>query len=152
MNPSLPISRRRAAAFLLGAAAWPLAGHAAESAGLSFAELYVTRGVLGLEFSDKVKQLAGKPVAIRGFMAPPLTAEASFFVLTREPVALCPFCDSDADWPTDILVVYLGEEQSFVQSNRTIEVSGTLEVGSKVDVTTGFVSRLRLVDARFRAI
>lgn len=152
MTSGSHISRRAAASLILAAAAWPVVAGAADKAGLSFNELYISRGVLGLEFSDKVKQLAGRPVAIRGFMAPPLKAEASFFVLTREPVALCPFCDSDADWPTDILVVYLGREQPFVQSNRTIEVTGTLEVGSKVDSATGFVSRLRLVDARFRTI
>ena len=27
--------------------------------------------------------------------------------LTREPMALCPFCQSDADWPADIVVVHL---------------------------------------------
>lgn len=57
-------------------------------------------------------------------MAPPLKAEAAFFVLTREPVALCPFCQSDTDWPDNILVVYLSSSQSFVQNNSTIEVEG----------------------------
>ena len=89
---------------------------------LSFDELYSGGGVLGLQFSDKVKNLAGQRITIRGFMAPPLKAEAAFFVLTREPVALCPFCQSDADWPDNILVVYLSSSQSFVQNNTTIEV------------------------------
>ena len=53
-------------------------------------------------------------------MAPPLKAEAAFFVLTREPVALCPFCQSDADWPDNILVVYLSSNQSFVQNNAPL--------------------------------
>ena len=87
---------------------------------LSFDELYSGGGVLGLQFSDKVKGLSGQRVTIKGFMAPPLKAEAAFFVLTREPVALCPFCQSDADWPDNILVVYLSSNQSFVQkSDRT---------------------------------
>jgi hypothetical protein len=129
----------------------PLAARAGP-AELRFSELYVSRGPLGLEFSERVKTLAGKPVAMRGFMAPPLKAEATFFVLTREPVALCPFCDSDKDWPADIVVVHLGREQEFVQNNQTIEVTGTLEVGVKVDAETRFLSRLRLVDARFRRV
>ena len=91
---------------------------------LSFDELYSGGGVLGLQFSDKVKGLSGQRITIRGFMAPPLKAEAAFFVLTREPVALCPFCQSDADWPDNILVVYLSSSQSFVQNNTTIEVEG----------------------------
>ena len=75
-----------------------------------------------MQFSEKVQHLNGKKVVIQGFMAPPLKAEADFFVLTREPVALCPFCQSDADWPDNILVVYLDERQNFVQNNTTIEV------------------------------
>src|SRR5713226_3676451 len=69
--------------------------------------MYKASGVLGLEMSDKLVALNGKPVEITGFMTPPLKAEAGFFVLTREPVSLCPFCNSDADWPSDIIVVYL---------------------------------------------
>ena len=93
---------------------------------LSFDELYSGGGVLGLQFSDKVKGLSGQRVTIKGFMAPPLKAEAAFFALTREPVALCPFCQSDADWPDNILVVYLSSNQSFVQNNATIEVEGEI--------------------------
>ena len=85
-------------------------------------------------------------------MAPPLKAEAAFFVLTHEPVALCPFCQSDADWPDNILVVYLSSSQSFVQNNTTIEVEGVLEIGSHRDGDTGFISQLRLRDARFRTL
>ena len=124
----------------------------AATAELSFDELYGEGGVLGLQFSDKVKSLNGRRVAIKGFMAPPLKAEAAFFVLTREPVALCPFCQSDADWPDNILVVYLESSQSFVQNNATIEAEGTLEAGAFRDEETGFISQLRLRDARFRTL
>ena len=124
----------------------------AATAELSCDELYGGGGVLGLQFSDKVKSLNGRRVAIKGFMAPPLKAEAAFFVLTREPVALCPFCQSDADWPDNILVVYLESSQNFVQNNATIEVEGTLEAGSFRDEETGFISQLRLRDARFRTL
>ena len=108
---------------------------------LSFDELYSGGG-----------GLSGQRVTIKGFMAPPLKAEAAFFVLTREPVALCPFCQSDADWPDNILVVYLSSNQSFVQNNATIEVEGVLEIGSHRDADTGFISQLRLRDARFRKL
>lgn len=116
---------------------------------LTFDELYGSVGVLGLTFSDKVKQLAGQTVTMRGFMAPPLKAEAAFFVLTEIPMSLCPFCSSDADWPDNIIVVYLGEKQTFVQPNAVIEVKGVLEYGSWTDPETGFVSLLRLRDASF---
>ncbi|MDO1580547.1 hypothetical protein [Rhizobium oryzicola] len=117
---------------------------------LSFGELYGKVSVLGLEFSDKVKTLTGKPVAMRGFMAPPLKAEAAFFVLTEIPMSLCPFCSSDADWPDNIVVVYLGAKQTFTQPNQLIEVQGQLDMGSWIDPETGFVSRLRIRDASFR--
>ena len=127
------------------------AGRAAE-APLRFAELYGKVSVLGLTFSDKVRSLAGRPVGMRGFMAPPLKPEARFFVLTEVPMSICPFCSSDADWPDDIVVVYLEAAQTFVQANAQIEVSGTLEVGSWIDPETGFVSLLRLIHAKFRTI
>lgn len=128
-----------------------LNAHASPPA-LAFNELYASGGVLGLQFTEKVKSLHGKEIAIRGFMAPPLKAESDFFVLTREPVALCPFCSSDADWPDSILVVYMSQKQEFVQNNATIEVRGILEVGSFHDEATGFVSQLRLRNATFKTL
>ena len=119
---------------------------------LNFDELYSGGGALGLRFSDKVLSLKGERVIIRGFMAPPLKADADFFVLTREPVALCPFCQSDADWPDNIMVVYLSQKQRFVQNNAVIEVEGMLEVGSWTDEDTGFVSQMRLRDATFHTL
>ncbi len=72
---------------------------------LSFDELYSGGGVLGHQFTDKVKGHTAQRVTNKGVIHKPLKAEAAFFVLTREPVALCPFCQSDADWPDNILVV-----------------------------------------------
>lgn len=138
---------------LAGGAAFFLAGRAEAAATLlGFDELYGAFSALGLTFSDKVKALTGQTVAIRGFMAPPLKAEADFFVLTAIPMALCPFCSTDADWPDNIIVVYLDHSQTFVQPNRRIEATGTLERGSWTDPETGFVSQLRLRDARFSVV
>ncbi|QFG36470.1 hypothetical protein BDE18_3869 [Paracoccus pantotrophus] len=124
----------------------------ARAPALTFDELYAAYGVLGLEFSDKVKLLTGKTVSIRGFMAPPLKAEAQFFVLSEIPMALCPFCSSDADWPDNIVVVYLDRRQTFTQPNQMIEVTGRLERGSWIDPETGFVSQLRLREARYATV
>jgi hypothetical protein len=119
---------------------------------LAFEEFYSNVGVLGLTFSDKVKRLSGQKVVVNGFMAPPLKAEADFFVLTKMPMAICPFCSSDADWPSDILVVYLKKRQTFVQYNAIIQVEGALEYGSWTDTQSGFVSLLRLRDAVFKRL
>ena len=114
---------------------------------LAFADLYKSFGVRGLEFSDRVVALNGKRAQIRGFMAPPLKPELSFFVLTREPVALCPFCSSDAEWPVDIVVVYLTKSTLPRGFSDPVLVTGTLEVGSKIDAETGFVSQISIVGA-----
>ncbi len=115
---------------------------------LSFGEMYV-KSVLGTSFSPKTKELAGKPVRVVGFMAPPLRVEGRFFVLTKQPVSLCPFCNTDADWPVDIIVVYLKKDETFIQKIRPLAVSGRLELGSFRDPETGFVSQARLVDATY---
>ena len=99
-----------------------------------------------------MKDLTGKPIHMQGFMAPPLKAEAAFFVLTEIPMSLCPFCSSDSDWPDNIVVVYLAQKQTFVQSGTTIEVSGVLERGSWTDPETGFVSLVRIRDAEYRTV
>jgi len=114
---------------------------------LSFDTLYKSVGVLGTVYSDQAKALKNKDVRMRGYMAPPLKPESKFFVLTREPVAVCPFCASDAQWPSDIVVVYLREALAPINLSRRIEVAGTLEMGSWTDPQTGFVSQVRIVDA-----
>jgi len=145
-------TRRTVLSAVLGAAFAPAGARRslAAPAQLDFDELYGKISVLGLEFSDKVKALGGKTVSMRGYMAPPLKAEAKFFVLTEIPMSICPFCSSDADWPDNIVVIYLDTAQTFEQANALIEVTGTLEVGSWIDPETGFVSRLRIVGASFR--
>lgn len=143
------INRRNALMLLAATAALP--ARAAQDT-IAFDELYGSVSVLGLTFSDKVKELEGKEVAMRGFMAPPLKAESDFFVLTQTPMSICPFCNSDADWPDDIVVIYLKGAQTFEQVNGIIEVTGRLEVGSWTDPETGFVSLLRIVQAGFRGV
>jgi hypothetical protein len=120
---------------------------AAASETLTFDGLYQSIGVLGIRYSERALSLKGKTVRMRGFMAPPLKPESRFFVLTREPVAVCPFCASDAEWPVDIVVVYLKETLAPVDFQRRIRVEGRLEIGSWTDPATGFVSQVRLVDA-----
>lgn len=131
------------------AAAATLAAGPARAAApaLAFGDLYARFDVLGLAFSDRVKALAGAEVAMRGYMAPPLKPESDFFVLTREPLAICPFCQSDADWPLDIVVVYLRGAVPMAPAGARLVVTGRLEVGSWTDPETGFVSQVRLVGA-----
>ncbi len=124
--------------------------HADESVPILFEQLYKSFGVRGYVFSDGLLALRGKQVVMRGYMAPPLKPESRFFVLTRQPLALCPFCQSDADWPADIVVVYLKNASPLVSGGERVVAAGSLEVGSWVDPDSGFVSQVRIVDATFR--
>jgi len=118
---------------------------------LRFADLYATTGPLGVAFSESAQRLSGLPVRMTGYLAPPLKAEASFFVLCAQPVSICPFCQSDADWPQDIVVIYPRDSGwRFRSAAERVEVVGTLDLGSKLDPTTGFVSQVRLLSALVR--
>ncbi|MCD8349555.1 MAG: hypothetical protein LUC93_02985 [Planctomycetaceae bacterium] len=111
---------------------------------LAFAEMYAGADSLGITLSEKLVYLKGKRVRMTGFMAPPLKPTLSFFVLTDIPMSICPFCSSDADWPSDIVVVKLAEPVTAIPFDRPIWVEGTLEVGSEMDEETGFVSLVRI--------
>lgn len=138
-----PLTRR---AFCAAVIAAPVSTTAAERVRAS--DLWAGGG----QPSDIAKRLEGQIVAMRGYMAPPLRAEARFFVLTRIPMAVCPFCDSEASWPEDLVVVEIRDRLRPVDFNDLVEATGRLELGTKVDLWTGFSSRARLVDAAFARV
>ena len=101
------------------------------------------------QYTEQARKLAGKVVAMRGYMAPPLKPEIDFFVLTSLPTAICPFCDAAASWPDDIVLVQLSRPVRALAYDRLLNVSGTLEIGIETDEKTGFVSLVRLRDASY---
>src|SRR5690606_14078796 len=111
---------------------------------LTFHELHESIRVPGIELSDKLEALHGKEVVMNGYMAPPLTAGVRFFVLTKSLMAVCPFCSTDADWPTDIVVVYLPDGEELNPTQHPVKVTGKLDTGSYTDEDTGFVSLVRI--------
>src|SRR5262249_39367686 len=111
---------------------------------LQFSELYAGGGARGLILSAKLTALHGKRVVMAGDMAPPLKPALDFFVLTRVPLALCPFCASDAQWPEDIVFVRLPPGQTAKPTAAPVQVVGRLDVGTKTDAATGFVSLVRI--------
>ena len=98
--------------FLIGSAAtatiWSRSA-LAETKPLRMRDLYKA----DLSFSDLALELEGQRVEMTGYMAPPLKADSKFFVLTKRPMAVCPFCETEAEWPDDILAIY---------SQRTLKV------------------------------
>lgn len=101
-----------------------------------------------LSFSELALSLAGGPVVIDGFMAPPLQANSTFFVLTKMPMSQCPFCETTTQWPDDILAVYTQRIYDVVPFNVPIRVFGVLQLSDFTDPDTGFVSRVQLTGAR----
>lgn len=104
--------------------------------------------VRGVQYSDKLRGLHNQPVQMRGYMAPPLKPDLDFFVLTREPLATCPFCTTAADWPPDIVLVIMPPNRPTTATTRPITVTGRLELGMKRDEETGFVSLVRIYAER----
>lgn len=111
---------------------------------LKFSEMYSGGGARGLVFSDKLKGLSGQRVTMNGFMAPPLKPSLRFFVLTRQPMSICPFCSTDAEWPADIVLVLLPGGNETSPTQLAVRVTGVLKIGSQTDAETGFVSQVRI--------
>lgn len=103
----------------------------------------------GLHLSEFTNDNVGQYIRIEGYMAPPLLAESQFFVLTKMPMAVCPFCEEDADWPDDILAVYTKRIVKVTDFNSKIVVKGKLKIGRFIDKDTGFLSLLRLENATY---
>lgn len=111
---------------------------------LKLRELYEGDG-----FSQLARDLEGKIIDVDGYMAPPLKADTTFFVLTKIPMSVCPFCETEAEWPDDILGIYTRRKYRTVPFNRRIVVTGELQLGGFRDPGTGFLSMVRLAEARF---
>lgn len=138
------MNRRRALA--LGSALACLPGGAWSQEGpIRLRDLYER----DMGFSALALSLEGRRVDVDGFMAPPLRAESRFFVLTKMPMAVCPFCEPGAPWPRDIVAVHARRVVEVVPFNVPIRTTGLLELGDHVDPELGFASRVRLVEAVF---
>ncbi|MCC6616851.1 MAG: hypothetical protein IT320_25485 [Anaerolineae bacterium] len=98
----------------------------------------------GLVLSDKLLSLDGQTVQIAGYMAPPLKPELDYFVLTRIRLAFCPFCSTGADWPDDIALIYLNNDDTTVATDHPMRVTGRMEIGASIDHETGMVSLVRI--------
>jgi hypothetical protein len=119
---------------------------------LSFKDIYATVGAIGLSLAERAKDLAGTPVRVRGYMAPPIADRDSYFVLTRAPIVTCPFCDPGGSWPDDVVVALLEGDTRFVDPAVPVEVVGELDLGRKLDPRTGVTRLVRLREARWQTV
>ncbi len=68
-------------------------------------------------------------------------------MLTRSSMHVCPYCNSDTNWPIDIIVAHTKGTAPTPNPATPINVIGTLELGPKLDPVTGMVSNVRLTDS-----
>jgi hypothetical protein len=137
------MNRRQALCFIPALALVPALARA--GAPIKMRDLYNK----DLSFSDLALANAGRRISVAGFMAPPLKAESRFFVLTKMPMAVCPFCEPGTPWPDDLLAVYAKRTVDVVPFNVPIVVEGVLDLGDQVDPEFGFYSKVRLIDASY---
>ena len=138
-------------ALILGGLFLPMAA-LLRPAGASAAAAFRVRDLWNkdMSFSPLAQDLDGERVEAKGFMAPPLKANSTFFVLTNRPMAVCPFCETEAEWPDDIMAVHTRRIFDVIPFNLPCTATGELALGTETDGETGFVSRARIVDARVR--
>ena len=151
LSPNHLLSHRRFTrrdALRLAALAPLVASSARAAETITFKDIWLD----GDEISAKAKANIGMDVEMQGYMAPPIKPEVQFFVLTKIPTAICPFCDSTAAWPEDIVLVLMSRPIRAIDYDRLIRVQGTLEFGTEIDTATGFVSRVRLRNSTYRKV
>ena len=73
-------------------------------------------------------------------------------MLSNSPVETCPFCASEDEWINTIVFVRMKKRQEAVSPGDLLQVQGRLELGPQKDAATGFISRVRLVDASFQRL
>lgn len=102
-----------------------------------------------MAYSEIAHELAGAEIEMQGFMAPHLKVDSDFFILSNQPVETCPFCESEDEWIDTIIFVVMRERQEAIDPGMLIWTRGILDIGVATDEATGFVSRVRLLDADF---
>lgn len=101
------------------------------------------------EVSPFALENVGKEISVSGFMAPPLLPKLDFFILTKMPLAVCPFCEPEMEWPDYLVFVRMKKTITPMNYRVPIVVTGRLEIGAKIDKETGFFSKVRLINATY---
>lgn len=115
---------------------------------LKFRDLYIR----GRQLTPRAAALAGQQVTMIGYMAPPLKPEIAFFVLTKLPMSTCPFCETEAQWPDDIVLALTDHPVRPVRYTDLIRATGIFETGFQTDPETGFISFVRLRGTRYEKL
>jgi hypothetical protein len=142
-------SALRLSTSLVALAAFGLGEAKAAPARVALEEIQREPDMPGMEYSAKARKLVGQRVRVDGFLAPHAGGRpAPFLVLASQPMGGCPHCLGALDLPGDSLVAYFGSTPGLAETGIPVAIEGVLDLGSRTDVQTGFVSTIRLFDAR----
>jgi hypothetical protein len=120
----------------------------AASPSLQLGDLYRNPDMPGVDYRPKVLAMAGQRVSVKGYVVPHTADRAApFMIVSAEPLAGCPHCLAALDLPSDSVIGYFKEQPKLKDIGLPVMVEGTLELGSRADAKTGFVSAIRLVEA-----
>ena len=114
-------------------------------AALSFREL-IERSPRGLRPSPRLLSLEGRRVRLVGYMAQMEAPPKGGFYLCAAPVFATEGGGGTADLPPDavLVIVKSARGKELAPLSRPVEVTGVLEVGTRVD-DEGHVSNIRIV-------
>ncbi len=99
-----------------------------------------------LTYTEKLKNLEGKPVELVAYMAPVIPYDRSYFMAIKRPFEECPFCSASFDWAACTTVfMKTGHRARFL--GGPVRVVGILEIGHKKDIT-GLRSWVRIKEAK----
>lgn len=134
---------------LFALAAFGLGEAKAAPARVALEEIHREPDMPGVEYSARARKLAGQRIRVEGFLAPHAGGRpAPFMVLAGQPMVGCPHCLGSADLPGDSLVAYFGSALGMAETGIPVAIEGVLDLGSRTDAQTGFVSTVRLFDAK----
>ncbi|WP_417899002.1 hypothetical protein ABN702_00885 [Bacillus haimaensis] len=94
--------------------------------------------------TDKMLELEGKKVGIKGYMTEITPLEYGFVYLVPTAGAACPFCSSDNPEYIEAIAVFPPDGKQLEFTEEGLWAYGTLEVGEEVDPITGLISMFRL--------
>ena len=102
---------------------------------LSFAEFFGPIGSGGLEYSEKIRSLAGRRVRVRGFMVQQSERLPALFLFAGMPVKVDTRADcNETDTPPAMIHVFVPDATKalpFVPGSHFL--SGTLEIGARAE-------------------
>ncbi|MCA1031222.1 DUF3299 domain-containing protein [Bacillus timonensis] len=112
---------------------------------ITFADFFTKSTTGDGQITEKMKELNGKKVAIKGYMTELTPIDNRFMYLVPTAGAACPFCSADNPKYLEAIAVYPPDgEEGIPYTEEAIWAYGTLEVGEEVDEATGLISMFRL--------